>query len=322
MAKTPASERARRLLAVIARLESGSEIPLVDLAAELDASPTELASDLETLSLCGVAPFTPDEMIDVFVVDGMVEVYSPLPALDRPVRLSMTEARALAAALQGAGFSADDSLVQRLEAATAREFDAAQAERIVRAASGQHAKGVYGSLAAAAGAHRVVTIDYESAGGAGTSREIEPHVLFAERGAWYVAAHCRLAGAERTFRVDRIRSAQENGESFTVDAADAAPRTATPSGDLPTARVRFDAAGDFSARDWPGARLVSEHPAESGDGDIAGPKAVLGPLEIEIPYAGTDWIARRVVARGGAVEVLSPPDVRAAVVAVAESYSG
>ncbi len=308
MARTPASERARRLLAIIARLESGTEIPLENLAAELGASPSELASDLSTLSLCGIAPFTPDEMIDVFVVDGMVEVYSALPSLDRPVRLSLTEANALAAALQAAGYAADDPLVQRLGGATAREFDASEAERMVQAASARHASGTYASLAAATGAHRVVAIEYEGAGGACTARHIEPLVLFAERGAWYVAARCRLAGAERTFRIDRIRSARETGETFESSSADVVPPSAAPSGNLPLARVRFDNPADFSARDWPGACVVNGSTADT--------------LVVDIPFAGTDWIARRVAARGGTAEALSPPEVRAAVLAVAESYSG
>ena len=42
-----------------------------------------------------------------------------------------------------------------------------------------------------------------------------------------------------------------------------------------------------------------------------------GSLLVDVPFAGTDWIARRVVARLGAVEALAPEVVRAAVLTLA-----
>jgi predicted DNA-binding transcriptional regulator YafY len=42
-----------------------------------------------------------------------------------------------------------------------------------------------------------------------------------------------------------------------------------------------------------------------------------GSLLVEVPFAGTDWIARRVIARLGAVEALAPEVVRTAVLALA-----
>jgi proteasome accessory factor C len=136
-------------------------------------------------------------------------------------------------------------------------------------------------------------------------RSVEPLQLFADRGAWYLSAWCRKAGAYRTFRVDRVRGVERAGELFDATArgdAALALRAFSAEG-LPVARLLFSAGEEFSEREWPGARLADE----SGDGS----------LQVDVPFAGTDWIARRVVARLGAVEVLEPASVRDVVAALA-----
>ncbi|MGH8927208.1 MAG: helix-turn-helix transcriptional regulator, partial [Acidimicrobiia bacterium] len=47
-----------------------------------------------------------------------------------------------------------------------------------------------------------------------TVREVEPWSVFSSLGNWYVSGHCRLAGGERSFRIDRIRDIRSTGESF------------------------------------------------------------------------------------------------------------
>ena len=55
---------------------------------------------------------------------------------------------------------------------------------------------------------RVLEIDYwTESRGAITKRLIESHLLVNAQDAWYVVAYCRRAEAQRTFRLDRIRSA-------------------------------------------------------------------------------------------------------------------
>jgi proteasome accessory factor C len=47
-----------------------------------------------------------------------------------------------------------------------------------------------------------------------TVREVEPWTVFTTLGNWYLQGHCRLAKAERNFRVDRIRDLEILDESF------------------------------------------------------------------------------------------------------------
>ena len=72
-----------------------------------------------------------------------------------------------------------------------------------------------GELRRAAAEGTVVHIVYTALGsGSTTERDIEPWTVFSTMGNWYVAAHCRLAGGERVFRIDRIQEAEPTGETF------------------------------------------------------------------------------------------------------------
>ena len=307
MPKSPsASDRARRLIALLGLLSPDNPLALADLASKVGASSAELAHDLSVLSLCGVAPYSPEQMVDVFVEDGIVEVYSPLPAVSGPVRLSPAEAGALAAALATAGFTASDPLSARLLEASSAAFDTDELERTLRSSIATHDSGVFETLASAVQGRECVTLSYQRDGAeVVTERVIEPLRLFAERGAWYVSAWCRLAAEPRTFRIDRIRSATLAGMRFEADAhTDAAVAAGgTPvafsAAGLPVARLRFAPGEAFVEREWPGGRVV-----ESGSD---------GSCIAEVPFGGSEWIARRVAARLGRVELLSPLELREAV---------
>ena len=122
----------------------------------------------------------------------------------------------------------------------------------------------------------------------------------AERRLGSHAAYCESAGEQRTFRVDRITAVEMTTRRFERPEGLAAAADPLPGLDaLPRASVRFakDAA-DLTERDWPGSTFE-----RNPDGSVTA----------SVPFAGTSWIARRVVARLGEAEVISPPEVRAAV---------
>lgn len=308
MARLGGAERTARLIALLGQLKPWERIAVADLAEAVGTTEAELAADLETLSLCGIAPYDPYDLMPIWVEDGFVEVGGELPALAGPVRLSVAEAAALAAALQAAGFDAADPLTARLlDAAGATDFDAEELAHTVRTLAGAHDRGVYEALSAAVAGAQVVHIEHSSGGtSAHECREVEPVSLFVERGAWYLTAWCRKAGSWRTFRVDRIRSAVTTGERFAArPGADEAGGVALDPAGLPVARLRFERAGDFIEREWPGASVV-----EVGTD---------GSATIEVPFAGTGWIARHVCARLGSVTVLEPQELREAVVETAKA---
>lgn len=308
MAKPTTSERARRLIALMGHLTKDSTYRVEELAAAVGATPAELVADLETLSMCGTNDLDPYSLVPILIEDGTLEVFGHMPALTGPVRLSSAEATALAAALQTAGFAAGDPLVAKVLSAVSAGFDASELERTVRAANSTHHGSVFETLAAAAQDGRVVEIEHSRTGSdRADARLVEPATLFAERGAWYVTAWCRRSSAWRTFRIDRIRSARDTGEQLGPARREGLadePSAFDPTG-LPVATLRFSADEPYLDREWPGARLV-EGTSESG-------------TVIEIPFGGTEWLSRRVVARMGRVEVLAPAEVREAVAALARA---
>jgi proteasome accessory factor C len=296
MPKAPSAEQARRLLLLIGLLEPRTEMPLSVLADALGVSVPQVASDLELLSMCGIAPYSPGDLVPLYVDGDTVNVYGTVPALDRRVRLSPAEARALAAALQAAGRTADDALVGRLLEA-ASDADPHDIERVVRATAAAD-PGNHTTLSLAAGRHEAVLIAYQAGGNEVlTERVIEPHALLNERGIWYVEAFCRMSGAIRTFRIDRIREAALTGERFEPKPI-TIPGTSLPTQELPRALVRLAAGVELPEREWPGMRVLSE--------DASG-------TLVELPYAGTGWISRQVASYLGAAEVLEPAEVRQAV---------
>lgn len=306
--KTPAGVRVRRLVAILGTLTRDTTIPLATLAYRLDATVDEVAADITTLSMSGVYPYDPYDCFPVMLDGDDVVVTGEIPALRGPVRLSPDEAAALAAALQTAGFGAEDPLAARLLAAASTHFDAQRLESVLRAAIATHDPAVYETLATGVEHHRVVGIDHVRSGAHEmTTRDVEPHAMFSERGAWYVSGWCRRARDWRTFRVDRIVAARLTSETF-------APRAHVPSAGalstkgLPVARLRFAEDERFEARDWPGAYVIERH----GDGSLI----------VDVPFAGEAWIARRVAARAGRVEVLEPQSVRRAVRELARSLAG
>ena len=307
MAESHASARARRLLALLPFLREQRTVPLAELARSVGSSESEVADDLSVLSLCGGDERDPSQLVGVIVEGGVAEVFAELPALERPVRLTHAEARALTTALQAIGASGTGTLVRKLTEFATRPLGRDDIVATVHAAfspGGQAA--VLAALTVAAENHISARIGYVSTSGSDTTRVVQPNALYRWRDAWYLVAFCENAGEQRTFRVDRITSVESTGEQFAPPEGAAIEANPLPDLEaLPRATVRFAAdAPDLNARDWPGATFE-----RSGDGTVVA----------SVPYAGTGWLARAVASRLGDAEVLAPDEVRSAVAASARA---
>lgn len=303
--RTDTAARARRLIALLPLLKRGEPIPIAGLAASVGCSAEEVAADLVTLTFCGVPPFTPDDMIELDIAGDAVTVYLEPPGLDRPLKLTPSEARALAAALEAADYDPAGPLLGKLLETASASVSTAELERTVRAgaAPGGIAE-LYGTLASAADMHSKVRLTYFTGStGRVSERVVHPWALVVRLGIWYLIAFCESVGEERVFRLDRIRSAEATGEHF--DPPGAVPLAVTPlSASLPVAEVRFRADARLpDESEWPGA--TSETLPD-------------GTTVVRVPYQSVSWISRRVVARLGDAEVVAPDEVRTAVRNLAE----
>ncbi len=297
-----AAGRARRLLALLPFLRRQGLVPLSELAAAVGSDEATVAEDLTVLSLCGSDERDPGQLIGVVVEGDTAEVFADLPALERPVRLTPSEARALTAALESIGLDPRSSLLVRLADHAEAGVDPDRVARTVRAAFARDGQAsVIAALDVAAERGVAAVIRYASArSGNETARRVHPLALHLWRDAWYLVAFCEEAGEQRTFRVDRITAVSLTRDPFDRPSGFEEISPLLDLDTLPRATVLFTEDGpDLNEREWPGATF-----ARQPDGAVIA----------SVPYAGTSWLARKIVARLGTARVEEPEGLRAAVV--------
>jgi len=298
------------MLALLPNLRRGERISVERLAEVAGTTPSDVVEDIYTLLMVGVPPYTPDVMIEVELSDdeAYVVVFNEPPALERTVRLAAGETRALAAALQACGVAPGDALLGKLSAAMGVDADPAEMAHLVSAAVAPAGAGtVYVAVARAITECEVVEIEYFSAGrGTTTTRRVHPYVIENHRGAWYLSAFCELADEDRVFRLDRVNRVVLTGEHFEPPSDPPAPRPdLSGRSDLSIADVVFaPGAAVPSDREWPGIETESR-----ADGSTLA----------RVPFDGSEWLARRVVARLGQAEALSPEELRGVVALLANA---
>ena len=311
-------ERISRLLALMTRLLAAcgrsyeADVSCAQLRTELNLTQEALEEDLTLLNLINFgggcyALFAQVEGDEVVV---QKEVYGD--QFSRPARLSPLEAKALLWALDFVGgrlpLVGEESLASaraKIEDAVGHESSTGVELGAVQTAS----ESVGTALARAVREDQVIEIDYwtESRGEV-TTRVIEPHMLMNSRDAWYLVAHCRKAGEQRTFRLDRIRGATALDEHFERRAeVEAVPYQPWGSSSRPDTLAHI-------ARVWCSpaiARwLAEEHPSAERFSD--------GSIIAEIPYASEEWLVKEITKHGGEAVLHAPEALRAGVAGYAE----
>ncbi|MCB0967420.1 MAG: WYL domain-containing protein [Ilumatobacter sp.] len=303
-----AEDRLRRLLVMLPWLMERGEVPVAEAAAHFGLSEHEVARDLELAAMCGLPPFV-DEMIDVFIDDGMIWVGVPR-LFTRPLRLNSVEAWELLAAgraaMQLPGADPDGPLgrgLAKLAAALGEDDTGGVRVDLER-------PDVADRLATAIDAAERLRIAYWSASRDEVGeRTIVPRQLFTDRGEWYVSADDDRSGEVRTFRLDRIESVEGTGE---VGVAGAGPLP-TPGewftdADIPRVTVRLAP----SAR-W----IVERYPS-----DEVGEPDVDGWVEARLPVASRRWFVRTMLRLGPGAQIVEPDDLADEVRAVARDVLG
>lgn len=157
--------------------------------------------------------------------------------------------------------------------------------------------------------HRPVSFAYTPAGGTRRQpRTVEPYSLLHRRGHWYVIGRDVERDDIRSFKVSRMSGRLEMLEgSFQVppsfDASERLSGEAWMIGadEILTVTVRFD-----ESLRWWAEQNLPDAPAAEGPG---------GALDVELRVANTDALLSWIVGFGPAAEILSPPEVRARLIA-------
>lgn len=233
----------------------------------------DLARDLDMIFVCGLPGYGPGELMVAYIDDDEV-VVDTADYFGRAPRLTPTEALSMLAAgmavvSTGQASPALESAVDKLAATVAPD---AEGLAVDVAAEPE----LVGPLREAAGSHRVVDLTYTSLSrGETTARAVEPWVVFTSLGNWYLTGYCRMAEAERIFRLDRIREVGVTDETFDPPAATPEPEVRySPSDEDVRCRIALTTAARWVMDYYPvdvvdetGSEVVIEFAA--GDPSVA-----------------------------------------------------
>jgi proteasome accessory factor C len=123
-----------------------------------------------------------------------------------------------------------------------------------------------------------------------SSRAIVPRHVFTDGGNWYVVADDDRSHSRRTFRVDRIESAEATGRTVEVEAP-SPPERFFDDVDLPRVTIRFGPAARWVLDQYP-----VDEVAESDDGWV----------EARLPVASERWLARLLIRLGPDAVLVEP----------------
>jgi proteasome accessory factor C len=274
------------LLDLVPYINTHQGISLVDLAKVFEVSTDQMISDLTTLWMCGLPGYTPLELMDLDFESGYVTIRNA-PTLARPRSITHEEGVALVLGLDVLRSGISSERIDLIEAI------ASLSQRIARlvnlplalSASSDISQEVTTSVKDAIAHRRGLQISYHSLyKDEISSRVVLPLEILESQGYLYLHAYCFTALDFRQFRIDRIQSAH----SVEVEK----PSIALP--------VNPEKIG-FSVKVVRPTRDVAERFEESN-------------LEAGTVFKGSSfsqhWIARSILASGGAVELLSPADIR------------
>lgn len=305
------AERLGRMLAIVPYLvqHPGSELP--EVARLFDVPVDQLRRDLDLLFMSGLPPYGPGDLIEVDVDEDDRVWISMAAHFARPLRLSRSEALALylrGTELLGTAGLPDapalGSALDKLRTSLGPET-LGDAERIEMADPGAPIEALE-PIREAAHERRRVRIDYFAhSSGEWSSRVIDPEEVFVALGHWYVAAWDVSIGAERLFRVDRIRRVEPTGERFSPRGLEGAGRSLyTPTDADVSVRLRLA----------PGARWIGEYYATTEAEERED-----GSLDITLPARTLGWVARLLLRVGSEATVLEPSELTAQVTALARA---
>jgi proteasome accessory factor C len=289
-----ASERVATLLILLPWLQKRKRVKLSTVAKQFRMREEDLIADIQLAAMCGVPPYTADELIDVFVDDGIIIAEIP-KFFSRPLRLTSAEMYAVIAMVKAA---------QSMPGAPSRSVLARAVAKLARIAPDVSDSPVQidlpdepllQELQTALNEALELRITYfNPARSESAQRTVRVGKIFSEHGHWYVLADDDKSGAMRNFRVDRIQAIQRTGKKY--DQADVARRANEQGGEwfgpnLETVTLRLRGDATWVSEAYP---IVSR--TKNRDGTI----------DVVLRVTGEHWLARLLLRGGHNIEVLEP----------------
>ncbi|AOW92706.1 protein pafC [Rhodococcus sp. WMMA185] len=300
------STRLSRLLNLVPFFIANPGMSAAEAAAELGVTTTQLMSDLNQLWVCGLPGYGPGDLIDLSFSEESIEVTFSA-GIDRPLRLTSTEATVLLVALRSlvempgmVDPSAAHSAIAKIEDAAG----AAARGRIsdpVGQDSGEDVEEdpIAASVRSALHHHRALALTYYSASRDRVSeRTVDPVRIVLVDNHSYLQAWCRQAEGVRLFRLDRIYAATGLDEPSVPPAQALEPDSNLElfSGDASLPQARLHIAADCV---W----VLDYYPMDTIE------VGADGSVEASMSYGALDWMARLVLGFGAGITVMEPPEL-------------
>lgn len=284
-----AEDRVKGLLVMLPWLMKREKVKIADMAAQFSLSEADLIEDLELAAMCGLPPYTPLELTEVYV-DGDYVLVGPNKYFERRLELTTSEAFGLsllaAAAEDVPGFSRGKELKSALkklrkilgEGVVDIDVEAPEFLDVVTqcATSGERLDIVYWTPGRNEESRRRITV----------------RSVFTDKGHWYVAADDDASGSTRHFRVDRMRSADKTGQFVSVRNENVTIPSWFANAEGNTVAV-LDIEPQAS---W----IVETYPCQKVE------ELTNGNIRVEMVVTSEHWLSRLLLRGGDAVKVISP----------------
>jgi proteasome accessory factor C len=306
-----AGKRLQRVLQVMPLIVDRGNVPVGDVEARAGVDARTLLDDLRVLTEREDEPGGFVEAVSILFDATSVAVRSP--HFGRPTRITLPElcALELGLAMLGGASTADERAVIDRARARVRNAIVALPESAKRDdlwyASGPAIPNeqILVTLRECAERKHKARIVYRRGDATeSTDRVVHPYAVLPVRGAWFLVAHCERSDGIRFFRVDRVQSAEQLGDTFAVPSdvdldslLSVERKLVSPSAERLVVR--------YSARI---ARWISERE----EGELAAD----GSFVVSHQLADDAWAVRHVLQYGPEAEVIEPVRVRERVIAV------
>ncbi len=291
-----AAQRVTGLLVMLPWIMQRKRVKISSMAKQFNLTEAELIEDLQMAAVCGVPPYTPDALIDVYMDNGLVIAEVPL-VFSRPLKLSTAELFAISVmaqtALQLPGANKKGPLSTALAKIAPLMPSGAETIKVEL----PRTRFVKELLGAANSGERHEIEYFSPASQKRSTRIITARKVFEDAGRWYVAADDHQSGEDRVFRVDRIEHLTAVG---IFDAIKEVQDEDLPwfSQKMPQVTLRVEP----SAR-W----IVESYPYISRVNNRINNREV---VDITMSITSEHWLGRLLLRAGGGVKVLKPIEYR------------
>ncbi|KAA0021296.1 helix-turn-helix transcriptional regulator [Antrihabitans cavernicola] len=304
------SSRLARLLNMVPYFIANPGISAAEAAGELGVTTKQLMDDLNQLWMCGLPGYGPGDLIDLSFSEESIEVTFSA-GIDRPLRLTSTEATALLVALRSilempgmVDPTAAQGAMAKIESAAgaAAVRNGVKATDTATNAPRSEDPSAATVRSALARSRAVRLVYYSASRDAVSERVVDPIRIVLVDNHSYLQAWCRQAEGVRLFRFDRIDEAVELDERSNPPAdaleQDSALDLFSDDPALPLARLKVEGSHGWVLDQYP-----MDQRAVHADGSI----------EVTMRFATLDWMTRLVLGFGSGITVLGPAELVAAV---------